>query len=545
MNFKNLFSKRKLVYIFLFSIIFSFQFIIGNNLQVNGYSSLNFISLLKNCISILFLSFLFTILVCSIIYIYSKIKVHFKSKKTFILKPFNNWLFITFLIILCWIPGILAFFPGIINYDGGAQIQSALFLNNISTHHPIIHTLLLSSNYLLGLKVFNSCTIGMFFYTIFQVLFMASIFAYTIKLLHIKFNNNILTIFSFLFFAIFPVNMLLPLMTTKDVIFSGLVLLFIINLFKFIEDKYVITDYIFFILITVLMLLFRNNAIYSMLICIPFFIIFIKKKKRKPLIFTIVISLLVFITSSNLLIYTTKAEIGSNKEKLSVFSQGIARIVKYKHSELSEYELKSISTFFTDADSLSSSYVPYVSDRTKDLINIEQYENNKFDFYKLTFSLFFKYPLLAIDSFLDTTRGYWYIHDTSFSSISNAEYPNNKGYLEITQYIIGQDKYKVNSNSFLPSLYNLSISLFCNNNYLKIPILYLIFQPAFYFYFYVLCILYILYKKKYIYLLPGIFIFMYFITCFLGPCAIVRYIYPAIVCMPIFIGYIFNNKFMQ
>ena len=72
------------------------------------------------------------------------------------------------------------------------------------------------------------------------------------------------------------------------------------------------------------------------------------------------------------------------------------------------------------------------------------------------------------------------------------------------------------------------MSLFAKNEYRKIPIIGKLFTPAVYFYLVLLYFIVTIYKKKNVEI--SFLLLVYFITCLLGPCAILRYIYNIIVC---------------
>lgn len=195
--------------------------------------------------------------------------ISIKLKKLFE-KKYIDFIFFAF-IIICWLPTIIAFFPGISNYDGSFQIRT-YFSNTITSHHPIIHTLLLSSLYEFGSIIFKSYSLGFFMNSLFQIIVMAAIYSYTTKIIFNKTNNLLFTIITLLFFSIFPINAIFPLMTTKDVLFSGLVLLYIALFFKLVDQStYSNLDFIKLVIVAALMLLFRNNAIYAFIPAVLFY----------------------------------------------------------------------------------------------------------------------------------------------------------------------------------------------------------------------------------------------------------------------------------
>lgn len=439
--------------------------------------------------------------------------------------------FLFIFIIICWSPTFIAFLPGILNYDGPHQMVS-LLINTVSSHHPIIHTLLLSFFYNLGSLLFTYPSQGLLLYTLFQMLIMAFIFSYATKFIYDSTKNVKLTILTLLFFAIFPTNVLLPLMTSKDVLFAGLVLLYIINWFKLMDKEAPSkSDYFALIIITILMLLFRNNAIYSFIISFPFWLLLLKKKSKLKFLSLFLLCVIIFFSFSSILMFATNAKKGSPKEKLSIITQAIGRISKNKFNNLTEEEIEKIDFYFGNTKNLSYAYTPYLSDKTKDLLDYNKVLDNKSDFYNFSLELIKKYPIVSLESFLATCSGYWNIFDNTFYLISNQEFPREKGYFEITFYNIQPDNYV--PPNYLPIIKEFYISMFCENNYRFIPIINVIFQPAFYFYILVGYVMYMICTKNIKNLLPSIFLLAYFLTCFLGPCAIVRYIYCIIVCIPV------------
>lgn len=556
---KEIIKERKFKYISFFWFIISIQFIIGNNLQTKGYSINSFTGFLLDLIKIIFL----TIGLISIHYSIIEVIQIIKEKEELIKKNEKDKpdkevskqkkcdnekykiLKYYFIIMICWLPVLLAFCPIISNYDGPSQIRTFVYSDlNVNTRQPIIHTILLSTFYLFGYKYLNSCSSGMLLFSIFQMSVMALIFSYTIKFVEEKTNKKWIRNLSIIFYALFPFNQLFPLMTTKDVLFAGFVLLFVIKLYKILEEKHSKLDYILIIIIAVIMLLFRNNAVYAIIVCIPFVIITMLKNKQKliKILISSVVIILLYQVCFNTLIYVLKAEKDTNQEKMSVFSQATAKICNERLDDLTEEEKEKITFYFGDYNKLGSVYESNISDRTKELTNCENVDNNKFEFLKFMIELASKYPREFIDSFLNTIRGYWYICDNSFNKISNEEYPYLKGNLELTFIYMSEDEFGLVENSQLPYLQHIYRAMFCHNDYEKIPVLYVIFQPAIYFYIVLAFLLYSIYNRDKTKIIISVFLFAYFATCFLGPVALIRYIYAIIVCVPFIIGMKFIDK---
>lgn len=540
-------KEKQFKYIYFFCFILSIQSVLGYKLQKFEHTAEKFSDVIINILEIICLSVALTTIFYIGKYIIEKIKEkkEIKQKDNTETSKTHKKEFdcISFFLImfLCWMPAFLSFCPGLLNYDGPSQIISySLVQKTMSTQQPIISTVLMSFFYLIGTYAIGSATFGMTLFTLFQMIFMASVFTYAINFIWKETKNKWITIITLIFYAIFPFNQLFPLMTTKDTIFAGLTLIFVVQLYKSSRENFKIKEYILMSIFAVFMLLFRNNAVYALVVAIPFSMLCLRKNKKKMLNIgiTFVIIVIIYQACFEGLIIATKSMKQSDKEKLSVLSQAMARVAKEKKEELTEEEIEKLNYYFNDVDELINIYETNISDNTKGKINIPNYNKNPKEFYQLFLTFVKKYPYICIDSFLDTIRGYWYIFDNSFNQIFHKESPYTKGCLELESYVIsnGTAEGTVRNIGKLPKVSQFYKKLLCENNYTKIPILYIIFQPAIYFYIVLACLLYAIYKKDKNLELPTIYLVLYFLTCFLGPGAIVRYIYANIVTTPVILA---------
>lgn len=536
---------KKFKYITFFWLIISTQFIIGNNLQTKGYSLKNSGDLAINLIKIILLSTLCIIINYYFLELYNKIS---KKQKTLNIqndkfKKYRGLIYFS-IIILCWIPTLLAFYPSIVSYDGGYQIRDYVFERKINLGHPIITTFLYTTFFLFGFSHFNSPTIGMLIFSIFQMILMALIFSYAVKFIEDETGKKYLRNISILFYGLFPYNQLFSIMTTKDVIFAGIVVLFVINLYKILTKDDNIVEYISFIGITILMLLFRNNAVYALIVLIPVSIVLLinNKKILKKMVCAILISIILYESFNSIILNIVAPQgVGNNDIWLCTFAQAVGKIVNEENENLTESEKEKISFYFTDYEKIGNAYIQYIADSTMKLIQLDNINGNKKDFFKLMFELSKKYPRKFMDSYLNTMRGYWYVLDDSFCRIRKKTYKDKMGALELYCFPVGTDKYKIKEESKLPKLKQFYIDMFCKNEFLKIPVLRIAFQPATYFYVLIAYLLYVIYKKYKVRTIIGIYLFLYFLTCFLAPCAIIRYIYAVIVCVPLIWSFVIKD----
>lgn len=447
--------------------------------------------------------------------------------------------FITFIgILACWIPVWLAYYPGLWNYD---PWQAWEFVNkNYGRFHPLIHTLLLGFCYSVGLEQ-NNCNIGVVLYDFVQMILMAGIFAYTYAYICKHIRSKFFRVAVFAFYAIFPVNSILAISSTKDVLFSGLVLLCMVLSMQMAEIDSAPKRRQFAIAllpVCVLMLLFRNNAAYAFyvfLICLCVFMftkdaemkMFFRVEGTKILLYCVCCIMVFKLSDAGLAKYLNASE-GSVREMFSVTSQQFGRIyntVNEKGTDLPTLEI--INSYY---DMSQSSYDPHLADYMKGTLNVESREEI-IRHLKDSIQLFCKYPVVSLDSFIYLTEGSWNINDVSNANIYGVGLEGRQGYL-LTDV---KDGFNIIHKSKFPKLEILMECAFSDNEYQKWPVLSLLFSPALYVWILILCTLAFFKTKSYGPLLLSSFLWGLYLTILLGPCALIRYIYPFVVCSPLLV----------
>lgn len=544
-------NKRKILYIYIFGLVFSCQLVLGYFLQEKNVFFNTFTQSVTEILFILLASLIFTSMGIGLNYIIEKIDFK-KIKKEGQYK--NKFLLYFFVILVGWLPVFLAFFPGIFSYDGPSQVYDNI--KNIMKH-PILHTSMIRFLYNFGKRKLNSATIGLMFYTIIQCIIMSACFAYCTNYLNKKFNNKVIKIITLLFFAFFPLNQLFAVITTKDGMFAAFTLIAIIKTIEMKEKENVKTnDIILYFFIVLLSISFRKNAMYAYII----FIIFYKPNKNVLVVkLTIVVAAVAYLIIDSLIQSKIKPQVLSIKEMTSVFVQSTAAIKKYEN--ISEDEKEFIKEFYSK-DDLEKYYNPSISDNIKDLLKLEYLDQHKLKYILKSTKLYFKYFRTSLISTLNTTRGYWYIADESYDSYFENKRNDmgalelyttriySKNYLEKNRDKIKGETYYISTSdnivgikkyNLIPFIQKTYKDLFCENDYRKIPILNIVIRPAFYFYFLIGFLFICGYKREKFNKQIGLFYFIYFLTCFLGPCALIRYIYVVIVSLPLLICMLFEQ----
>lgn len=431
-------------------------------------------------------------------------------------------------IVICYIPYLIIFFPGIITEDSLTGLNMILKIYPVSDSHTILHLLFMYIPFKIGNLLFNNINISVGLISLTQIVIMALTFAYVIIFLEKRKVPNKILFIIILFYGLLPVNGFYSITLWKDIIFSCSMALLTIECFKLIEKKNNITfkNSYMFVITSLLVVFTRNNAIY-MYVILSMISLLIFKKNLKVIVPMILIVFVCYVTIKGPIFNILKIEKSSSAEYIAIPLQQIGRMA-YKNVNFTSEEKKLIDKVIP-LDELKKSYNPEIVDQIKfnNKYNSKEFEKNKLKYLKLWFNLCIKHPNIAIEAYLTSTLGYWYPGVEYWVTTGKID-PNNLG---------------IHTYSFVPNRIRESFKHVISN---KVPLIGFFNSIAFCFWL-IFISMYILIKKKgkriiYIYTpVIGIWITLLIAT---PVYAEFRYTYSALLCLPIYIGIIFsrNNK---
>lgn len=410
--------------IYFLSTMFSLLLIFGYSYDVVGKATLVTGSIPLILISIVkFISF-FNLFNIGLNLSYQAIlKSNIKDTKpiSWMAKKFNEhpfWFSLIF-IFICYIPYMIAFYPAIIGYDPANQIKEVMGIHTrymdsvvlldpnmtLTNFNPLVHTLLLGNCFKLGYNI-GSVNLGLFLYSVIQIVVLVSVLAYSIYYMKKESVPTIMLYITLGIYAFIPVFPFYAMSTVKDTFFSAFILLYIIKLYDIIKHEQSKKDYLILFIISVLVILFRNNGIYTIMLSLPFLLIS-HKDKRKPIITVIVCLLACYIGYGKVLLPSLKISNTSIREMLSIPFQQTARVVKYRGDELTEEEKAAIDKILI-YDTLAERYEPDLSDAVKNKYNKYATSEELMDYFKVWFNQLFKYPVDYLDATINNVYGYFY-----------------------------------------------------------------------------------------------------------------------------------------
>lgn len=522
-------SSRRFLFI-LCGALFAVFFVFGTSLMLHG--SVPFTSLFL-WVSILLFTYVIT---AFLILLYTKALpalYHLLWEHSFpLLDKFMKKLsfpFLWLLIFLCWVPTLLACFPGIFSYDAIYQCSQVTDTLHLNAHHPIIHTLLLGGCVQFGRTMLGSANNGMLLYSIIQMLINSCIFAYILTFLKRHRLPSVVVLLCFAFFALIPFNSLFAVCATKDSLFASLFVLFFSLMLDLVTDtkgffhswKYMTG----FSLVVFLLLTFRNNMLYAFVFCIPFLIWLYRSywKKLLPMLLAPILLLLLY---EGILYPALKVAPGSSREAYSVIMQQFGNV--YNNCELESGDRKQLLALMDDE--AWKKYEPHKSDAIKNEFRTDVFEENLLDYMKLWIKLGIRHPSQYLNAFFNLTYGYWYPNDVL---------PDTTTYRKYIEVYTGGD---VTFDSKLPRLLEFWEDFGMESSYQKLPGLSMLFSPAFYLWILLFLSTVSIYTGQYKFLTALLPPAALFLTLLLGPVALLRYLYPIILCTPVICAVYANDS---
>lgn len=443
------------------------------------------------------------------------------------------------LLILSYLPTLLAAWPGFFSYDAEAE-AAMVFMREYSTHHPIVHVLLLGGMLRLANHFFHSYNAGITTYLILQIILVSGCFAYMMNFLRSIHVRRSIRIIGLLFLAFFPTVSMFMCCTTKDVYFSGGIVLFTTLLLEmagnsdsFWHSKRKIS---LLVLSLLLILLFRNNGIYAYVLFLLFFV-FVYKKHWKKLLSSSVLAIALYAVIASGLAGICKAAPGEFAEMLCVPMQQLARVHAEAKDTLPPEDKELLYTLIPEV--ILENYNPKLADNIKVNFLEDNFKAAYSEYFLLWLKTGSKHPGIYINSFLENTYGYWYpdtvLDGYTGKRASTLVYGNNS-------YFAAATESPGTHHSLIPVLdkfyHNVSLEIYVQ----KVPVFSMLFSIGFWHWVYIFTAIYLVINKYKKQAFSLTFIGLVYLTVLFGPVALVRYVLCFFFCVPLILALLFDSR---
>lgn len=434
-------------------------------------------------------------------------------------------------LLLCWLPVLLAVYPGFFVYDAQDEwLQVAS--RNFNTHHPLIHVLMLGGMVCAVHKVTDSYNLGIASYMILQMMIVSGAFTYLLFFMRRRKVARVVRLLSLLYFAFFPVIVMFTLCSAKDTLFTVALLMLLLSLLDmgsnaeafFASQK----KMLFFVFSAVGMMLFRKNGAYAFAVMVPILLIYHKNYFRKAAYLFAVIFLSCFLVNTGLAV-VLHAKGGENQEILTVPIQQLARTYKFNREVFEPEDVAALHEILPEEALVL--YNPKLSDPVKVRFQNSAFAADKSKYIGLWMRIGLKKPLSYINAWLVNSYGFWYpdtvIDVYSGNTVFTFTYQDSSYF----GYEVEEPGFRDSKIPWLDEIYR-KMALEISQE--KIPIYSMLYSPGGIFWCIAFVFAYVLYRKKYHIVIPYLMVLLVWLTVILGPTYLPRYVLVFWFGMPVF-----------
>lgn len=438
-----------------------------------------------------------------------------------------------FILLLCWAPVLLAVYPGFFVYDAQeeyVQVASRIF----STHHPLVHVLLLGGIICAVHKITGSYNMGIACYTVLQMLVVAGGFAFLLSYLRGKKISRTFYFAAVLYFAFFPVIVMFALCSAKDALFSTALLVLLVCLWELGtgEERFFAAKRwpLLFGISALGMMLFRNNGLYAFAVMIPLMAACVKKHRGKILLWAVcAVAGCLLINGGLKAVF--HADDSENQEILTVPIQQLARTYKYTPEVFSEEDVKTLHEILPE-EALRM-YNARLSDPVKCRFENDTFMKNRSKYAALWVKIGLRKPLSYLNAWWTTSYGFWYpdavVNVYGGHTMFTFTYQDSSYF----GYEVEEPGARDSKIPWLDGVYRkLSLELWKE----KVPVLSMLFSMGGLFWLYAFFFAWFCYRKQYGYLLPFFMVFAVWLTVLLGPTYLPRYVLMLWFALPLFVA---------
>ena len=434
---------------------------------------------------------------------------------------FSGWLLPSALIFVMYLPVFLAVYPGFFVYDAQDELMQVV-TRSFSTHHPLVHVLMLGGIIQAVYKLTGSYNAGIACYTVFQMLVMAGIFGWCIRKLEKWGVGKGYRILTTLYFGLCPVLVMFSLCSAKDGLFAGMLLIMTIlltELFKAPEEFWKQKGKLLLLLAASLgMMLLRHNGFYAFAVFSVLTVIYLKKDRKKAALYFGGILATYLVVSAGLT-GILRADASENQEMLTVPISQMARVYQNRKEELPPEE-KELLYQYLPQEALEH-YTPKVSDGVKVHFNNQAYEADRGSFLKLWLKWGTENPFTYLNAWFMTSYGFWYPDTVIDVYRGNTVFTYTYEDSSYFGYEVEQPGTRQSKLPWLSEIYRrMSLEIFQQ----RIPVVSMLFSPGFLFWMsaFILCFWgYHGRWKKVMALMP---VMLCWLTVLLGPTYLTRYV---------------------
>ena len=376
-----------------------------------------------------------------------------------------GWVFFA-VILVCWLPLLPAYFPGMLNYDFPAEYQQHLNQEYTSLH-PLLHSALMNTVITIG-EAIHSRTFGVLLMSLVQMPLFAASLAYSCSFAQRRGAPRIVLAALTALYALHPVFSVMSLSMTKDTLFAACVLMLSLFSYEALEDA----DAFFashrklalFVLCCAGTALLRNNGIFALALLLPALMLALRSRFKRALALCAASVCACLLTLAALTLFLKPVH-NSSFQLYSIPAQQLVRA--YSLGVMTEEEKAELESWYIAPEGLAVH--SHLADSAKGYLNRERIEREGGDMLRLWAQVGKRNLRIYAEALLMLNVGSWYPDDLSHSTIYPDASWSDKGYLQTQEYDMTAQG--IHTTSFLPRVKALYERICRHNDHQTYPVI--------------------------------------------------------------------------
>ena len=317
--------------------------------------------------------------------------------------------------LLCWLPYLVAFYPGTVIYDMCVIVRQFFGLEPLTTWHCPFTTLFFGSCVWLG-RALGSDNFGTLIYMVLQSMLMAYALGVCMRYLRRLGVRRGWQAGALLFYGVVPIWGCYAMMIGKDTFYTATLMLFFLQTLTLAREgahaRVAARDWVAYGITAMLTCLWRNNGLYVVLPSAIGVIVFLSLGQNR---LKVLASLGAGLAAAVVFLQIITPALGfvdnTGSAIYSICFQQTARTVRDHGQELTAEEKASINQVL-DLEKIGKVYEPWISDPVKDTFRQfgqgEATEQAALKQYRATWlSMLRKYPVTYLQAFMANNCSYY------------------------------------------------------------------------------------------------------------------------------------------
>jgi len=399
------------------------------------------------------------------------------------------------IMLVCWLPYYLSFYPGIVRNDEIVCLKQVLGEYSYSNHHPIVFTMFLKVVYKIVSGLGGDMNVVVAMATLGQMIFFAITLNSCLVFLWKRSNSIWINYGTTLFFIISPVIAKFAITLGKDTFFAGWFIMYTLVLYRIYKENWLKENRfsgVCFVAVSVMTAIARSNGLYMIIAMCFLSSICWRKIGWRLWICNLMTVLSVFFIKGPVFEHFQVAE-PAVAEAFTVPLQQVGYVLS-ENREFNQADMEYLNQILPIED-WKTSYTPEISDTLKFHQNFNTFYLNdtSTEFLKVWFRGLLPNFSYYVKAYLEQIRGYWDILQIS-----------DMGSWEVTD-----NQYGIEQRDLWEESFGFSIKRICIlgvQAMRKLPILNILTNEPLLILFWIGSFLYILRKKNglVVTILPGI-----------------------------------------